>query len=128
MPATGLRIELKWGLFMADIDRVVVQVVMKDELGGSILTQQTPRAGAGDVSPERAATIRRKLEILGFEVLEGNLNTLSVAGPPGLLAETLGITADAASAGVAAHATRIIPELEPFVADAFIPPAPEFFP
>lgn len=113
---------------MNGTDKTVVQVVMKNPDGSSILTQEVARAGAGDVSDARAGEIRAKLSALGFEVLEGNLNTLSVAGTSDQLKSFFGLTTDATAVGAEAHAARISQDLEPFVADVFIPQAPEFFP
>jgi len=112
---------------MNGTDQTVVQVVMKNADGSSILTQEALRAGAGDVSAARAEEIRAKLKALGLEVLEGNLNTLSVAGTSDQLEAIFGLTQAAAAIGIEAHAAHISKDLEPFVADVFIPQPPEFF-
>lgn len=113
---------------MNGTNQTVVQVVMKNNDGSSILTQEALRAGAGDVSAGRAEEIRAKLVALGLNVVEGNLNTLSVTGTAAQLEEIFGLTKEAAAIGVEAHAARISNDLEPFVADVFIPQPPEFFP
>lgn len=113
-------------------DPVVVQLVMKREDGRSVLdlppADECDDPSAFDVTEARAAEIRARLERLGMKVVSGNLNTLSVEASARLLADHFGLAAEAAEAGTAAHATRIAPELAPFVADVFITPGPEFFP
>jgi hypothetical protein len=98
------------------------QLVMKAEDGRSILTEAM---GKGDVTPARAEEIRKLLAGKGFVIEEGNLNTLSIAGEPGLFREVFGMTA---AKGPAAEAQRIAPELAPFVATVVVTPPPEFFP
>ena len=65
---------------------------------------------------------------LGFAVTTGNLNTLSISGSGDLFHRVFGLEADAAAHGVAAHATKMPPDLEGFVADVFVTPAPQLFP
>lgn len=112
------------------------QLIMKREDGTSLLdlteerlTAASPALAKADVSDARAADIRKRLEALGFTVAAGNLNTLSLTGPPELFAEQFGFDPHAAQeANVAAHAKSIPPELQDFVADVFVTPGPEFFP
>jgi hypothetical protein len=108
------------------------QLVMRREDGRSILDSgeagRSAAAGELDVSAERAAAVRKRLEALGFRVTAGNLNTLSISGRRDRFAETFGMEADAAGKGSAAHATKIPDELSESVADVFVPPSPEFYP
>jgi hypothetical protein len=114
---------------------VTAQLVMKRADGRSILDLKGPVAAAspgrtaGDLPEERVALIRERLEALGFTVAAGNLNTLSVGGPQALFGHVFGLDAGTALArGTEAHATRIRADLEPYVADVFVAPPPEFFP
>jgi hypothetical protein len=107
------------------------QVVLKREDGRSILDTQGQMqgdAGAMDVSPERADAARQALERHGFKVTEGNLNTLSVSGPPKVFEDVFGLHVQAPETNVGAHATRMPDDLKGYIADVFVMPPPEFFP
>ena len=114
---------------------VVAQLIMKRADGTSILdlkdqpvTATSPDLNSADVSQARAEEISALLTNLGFTIEAGNLNTLSISGSADLFVEHFGLDPEAAqSAGVPAHANRISPDLESFVADVFVAPAPEMF-
>lgn len=120
---------------MNDSNLVTAQLVMRRADGTSILdlkgplTALSPERTAGDLPEDRVRDIRKRLEGLGFTIAAGSLNTLSVSGPPALFLDVFGLDAATATArGTEAHATRIGEDLEPFVADVFVAPPPEFFP
>ncbi len=120
---------------MGEASTITAQLVMRREDGRSILDLEGPVTAAsrqrmaGDLPEARVAEIRARLEAAGFTVEGGNANTLSVSGPARLFAEVFGLDPGAAgAAGVPAHAARIRADLEPYVADVFVPPPPEFFP
>ncbi|MFN6979573.1 MAG: hypothetical protein ACK4OP_15695 [Gemmobacter sp.] len=119
---------------MTDVPAITALVVMRRADGRSILDIEGPVTAtsanrtAGDLPPDRIAEVRRRLTEAGFAVAGGNDNTLSITGPAALFAETFGLDPAAATdAGRPAHATRIRPDLEPYVADVFVPPRPTFF-
>ncbi len=101
------------------------QLVMKAEDGRSILTEAM---GKGDVTPARAEQVRKVLSEKGFVIEEGNLNTLSIAGDPGLFREVFGLSAAEGPVSEGAQAQHIAPDLAPFVATVVVTPPPEFFP
>lgn len=111
------------------------QLIMKRADGTSILdlqgeqvTAASPSLTKGDVGEARAAEIHSKLQRLGFSIEAGNLNTLSISGPAELFVEHFGFDPQAAqSAGVPAHANKVTPDLESYVADVFVAPGPEMF-
>lgn len=106
-------------------DKAAAQLVMKREDGQSILST----AGSGDVTAERAAIIRSRLQELGFTVETGNLNTLSITGTDKQFEESFGISPlSALNEGRAAHATRQPDSLKDLVADVFVTPSPDYFP
>jgi hypothetical protein len=120
---------------MPDESNVHAQLVMKQDDGKSIfdlpqgVTAASGQRTAGDLPRQRIDEIRRRLTEAGFSVEGGNSNTLSIAGPAALFGEVFGLDpAAAVETGSAAHATRIRRDFEPYVADVFVPPAPEFFP
>ena len=82
-----------------------------------------------DLADLASEEIRGLLADRGITVMGGNSNTLSIAATPDVFETLFGMDpAAAADSGTAAHATRLPPELEPFVADVFVPPGPTFFP
>ncbi|SPH23634.1 hypothetical protein DEA8626_02700 [Defluviimonas aquaemixtae] len=114
---------------------ITAQLVMKREDGRSILDLKGPVTAAsdnltaGDLAEDRVAEIRKRLSELGFTIEAGNLNTLSVTAPQSHFTDVFGLDAARAVAqGTEAHAARIRPDLEPYVADVFVAPPPEFFP
>ncbi|WP_341368297.1 hypothetical protein [Yoonia sp. BS5-3] len=117
---------------MNDKSDSVAQLVMKRPDGRSILDLGSGRAATanqGDVTDLRAAEISTRLEQLGFTVQSGNLNTLSISGENRLFEDVFGLSPNAAmSVGTPAHSTKIPAELDEFVADVFVTPAPNFFP
>ena len=120
---------------MNDTPRPVAQLVMKRADGHSILDRSEPATagsaslGAGDLPDDRVDHIRRMLSDAGLTVEGGNNNTLSVSGPPEVFIDLFGMDPESAGrAGTAAHATKLPPDLEPFVADVFVPPGPTLFP
>lgn len=112
-------------------DRGTAQLVMRREDGGSVLSGGPVTAGSlGSVELPQARVdeIARRVEALGFGVEAGDRTTLAISGPRERFASVFGLEV-APPAGVsAAHATRIPDELEPFVADVIVPPAPTTFP
>lgn len=102
-----------------DREGFAAQLVMRREDGRSILDSGS---SGGAVSPARAAEIRGRLAAMGFTVAAGNLDTLSLTGPPALFAEAFGLVP-----GVR-EAARIPEALRPFVAAVFVPPPPQFLP
>ncbi|WP_424928239.1 hypothetical protein [Amaricoccus tamworthensis] len=109
---------------MADDDVINAQLVMIRDDGSSIL-EDGP--SLKDTSPERRTAISARLESLGFQVVTGDGNTLSISGSADRFAEVFGLDAKLLHHGLAASASKIPEQLEPYVADVFVPPTPELF-
>jgi len=117
---------------MPEPDDVNAQLVMKRKDGTSILDAKSAvraeTVGKFDVSEDREADIRQRVEALGFTVTAGDRNTLSISGPRELFAKIFGFEAAGEASGEGTHATKIPPELADGVADVIVTPPPEFFP
>lgn len=110
------------------------QLIMKRADGRSILdlrgpiTATSPERTAGDLPPERIEVIRRLLQEAGFTVVSSNPNTLSITGSSKAFLDIFGLDTTAQGQDTPKRGSKIRDDLRPFVADVFIPPAPEYFP